>query len=224
VRRFAIGIILCAVAARVAWTQAAPPGAAAKRAAQNAASATNTHIANEQRTSDVSAPTAPRPSAAAASAQPAAQQPVQRVAAKPASNGASAAAKAGTRPQGQSLTVAMPSDTTLPPMMIMREQYEYARNGRRDPFYSLLMTSELRPTMSDLRLTTIIYDATGRHSLAVLRDIGTNEQYRVATGAILGRMRVSSIRPRVIVFTIDEFGTNRQDSLVLSDSIKARVR
>ncbi len=78
--------------------------------------------------------------------------------------------------------------------------------------------------MSDLKLTTIIFDVTGRHSLAVMRDVGTNEQYRVGTGAVLGRMRVTAIRPKVIVFTIDEFGTNRQDSLVLGDTTKARVR
>jgi len=57
-----------------------------------------------------------------------------------------------------------------------------------------------------------------------MRDVGTNEQYRVGTGAVLGRMRVTAIRPKVIVFTIDEFGTNRQDSLVLGDTTKARVR
>jgi hypothetical protein len=35
-------------------------------------------------------------------------------------------------------------------------------------------------------------------------------------------MRVSAIRQKSILFTIDEFGTTRQDSLVLGDSTKVR--
>ena len=35
-------------------------------------------------------------------------------------------------------------------------------------------------------------------------------------------MRVSSIRNKTVVFTIEEFGTTRQDSLVLGDTTKAR--
>ena len=97
------------------------------------------------------------------------------------------------------------------------------RCARRDPFVSLLLTNELRPTMSDLRLTGILFDPNG-HSVATLRDIGTNTQYRVATGSVLGRMRVSSIRLKTVVFTIDEFGMNRQDSLVLGDSTKVRAK
>ena len=96
------------------------------------------------------------------------------------------------------------------------------RDGRRDPFNSLLTTNELRPTISDLRLTGVLYDHTGRHSVATLRDLGTNAQYRVTTGSTLGRMRVSTIRYTTVVFTIDEFGTTRQDSLVLRDTTKAR--
>jgi hypothetical protein len=60
--------------------------------------------------------------------------------------------------------------------------------------------------------------------VATLRDIGTNAQYRVTSGSVLGRLRVSSIRLKTIVFTIDEFGTNRQDSLVLGDSTKVRAK
>jgi len=35
-------------------------------------------------------------------------------------------------------------------------------------------------------------------------------------------MRVSAIRQKTVLFTIDEFGTTRQDSLVLGDSTKVR--
>ena len=60
--------------------------------------------------------------------------------------------------------------------------------------------------------------------VAVLRDIGTNTQYRVTLGSTLGRMRVALIKPRVVIFSIEEFGLNRQDSLVLRDTTKARTR
>ena len=115
-------------------------------------------------------------------------------------------------------------DTTGTPPVIMRETYGYTRDGRRDPFVSLLTTSELRPTMSDLRLTGILYDQAGGHSVATLRDVGTNASYKVTAGSTLGRMRVSSIRLKTVVFTIDEFGMSRQDSLVLGDSTKVRVK
>jgi hypothetical protein len=111
-----------------------------------------------------------------------------------------------------------------PPSSIMRESYEYSREGRRDPFVSLLTTNELRPTMSDLRLTGILFDHSGRNSVATLRDLTTNVQYRVTAGSALGRMRVSAIRVKTVVFTIDEFGTTRKDSLVLGDSTKVRAK
>ncbi len=103
-----------------------------------------------------------------------------------------------------------------------RETFAYERGGRRDPFVSLMSTSELRPLVSDLRVVGITYDAAGRNSIAVLRDLGTKEQYRVRVGHTLGRMRVASITPRAIVFTIEEFGYSRQETLALGDSNKER--
>ncbi len=116
------------------------------------------------------------------------------------------------------------SDTAGPPPTIYREEFLYASGGRRDPFNSLLSTNQLRPTMSDLKITGIAYDPSGRRSIATLRDLVTMDGYRVTVGSTLGRMRVSAIRPRVIVFTIDEFGTTRQDSLVYGDTTKARAK
>ena len=75
------------------------------------------------------------------------------------------------------------------PALIYREAYEYESDGRRDPFVSLLTTNELRPTLSDLRLSNIIYDPSGRRSIAVMRDMTNNSQYRVTTGSALGRTR-----------------------------------
>jgi hypothetical protein len=106
---------------------------------------------------------------------------------------------------------------------IDREAFEYSAEGRRDPYKSLMTTSDLRPLLSDLKLTAVAFDPRGDNSVAILRDLQTKEQYRMRPGMTLGRMRVASIRPRAIVFTIEEFGFNRQESLVLSDTTsKAR--
>jgi len=107
--------------------------------------------------------------------------------------------------------------------VIMRETFVYDPESRRDPFVSLLTSTELRPTVGDLRLTGILYDEAGRRSIATMRDMTTNELYRVTTGQIIGRMRVALIKRSVVIFSIEEFGFNRQDSLVLGDTTKTRA-
>ena len=199
--RFIVVVAAIVVAAHSAHAQG--PLSAAKSAAQKAANAASAHVEAEQRP-DVQSVTSPRTT-----------HPVATVAARPKQ--APTVERAG-----QHLDVAA-SDTGASTTVIMREQYAYSKDGRRDPFFSLMSTDELRPTMSDLRLTGILFDPAGR-SVATLRDLGTNAQYRVTTGSTLGRLRVSSIRLKTIVFTIDEFGTNRQDSLVLGDSTKVRAK
>ncbi len=104
-----------------------------------------------------------------------------------------------------------------------REVFEYTAAGRRDPFLSLVRSSEIRPTLSDLRLTTIAFDPLGRNSVAVLRDLGTKEQYRVKVGTTLGRMRVVRIEPKVITFALEEFGYSRQESLAIGDTTIKRT-
>jgi hypothetical protein len=106
--------------------------------------------------------------------------------------------------------------------VVMREVFTYDGEGRRDPFYPLILTTELRPVVSDLVLTSVIFDATGRRSIAVMRDRTGGMQYRVTTGMLLGRMRVSDIRPKAVYFTIQEFGSDRRDSLLLVDTTKVR--
>lgn len=176
------------------------PGAAAKAAAQKAAAATSAHIESEQRTDEPQKPAA------------------KPVPAKPAP----AAHRAPSQTTHAGDVKLAPADLDGPPPSILREAYDYGKDGRRDPFVSLLTTNDLRPTMSDLRLTGILFDHTGRRSVATLRDVTTNAQYRVMTGSTLGRMRIAAIRLKTVLFTIDEFGTTRQDSLVLGDSTKAR--
>lgn len=106
---------------------------------------------------------------------------------------------------------------------LSREVFAYETSGRRDPFLSLITSGELRPMISDLKLVTVIYDATGR-SVAILRDVTTKQQYRVKVGQELGRMRVASIQPKSVTFTLDEFGFNRQEILALGDPLKERTQ
>jgi len=71
----------------------------------------------------------------------------------------------------------------------------------------------------------VLYSPGNSRSVAIFRDIQTNAQYRVQTGAALGRMRVAQIKPKGVIFTIDEFGLSRQDSLMLmTDTTKVRIR
>ena len=164
---------------------------APKRAAQNAVDATNAQIAAQ--TGQAVAATAP------------------------VSGPGSAPSGALTLPSG-ALPNAVPVAATG---TVTREMYGYDGVGSRDPFYSLILTDDLRPLLGDLKLVGILYQNSGR-AVAVMRDVQTNAQYRVANGGTLGRMRVTQIRPRAVLFSIDEFGLSRQDSLVWSDSTKVR--
>ncbi len=109
-------------------------------------------------------------------------------------------------------------------VLINRETYSYPDAGRRDPFVSLMNTEEIRPLIGDLKLVAIAFDASGRNSVAVLRDIGTKEQYRVKVGQQIGRMRVAAIHEKDVVFGIEEFGYSRQESVAMNDSTKVRTQ
>ncbi len=116
-------------------------------------------------------------------------------------------------------------NAAAPTLSIQREIFSYAESGRRDPYTSLMVSGELRPLVSDLRLAAVAYDPNGRNSVAILRDVTSQAQYRVRVGQTLGRLRVSSIRQKAVIFSIDEFGFSRQETLPLtSDSTTARTR
>lgn len=226
------------IAAHAASAQ--DPLSKAKALANKAVNAENAHTAREQMVEQQAKTAAKTPAKTPAKAQskatvqqaakPAAKpatkpdaKPTTKPAAKTAAPAKSAApAKGGKQQPGTKLE--LPSDTTPSHVTIMREVFDYESDGRRDPFVSLMNTSELRPALSDLRLTGILYDESGRHSIATLRDLTNNALYRVTVGTTLGRMHVAVIRVKTVVFTIDEFGTTRQDSLFLGDSTKARPR
>jgi hypothetical protein len=86
-----------------------------------------------------------------------------------------------------------------------------------------MSSSDVRPLLSDLRLTAVAFDPAGSNSVAILRDSYSKTQYRVRVGQQLGRLRVSGIRQKAVQFTIEEFGFNRQETLPLSsDTTKVR--
>lgn len=113
---------------------------------------------------------------------------------------------------------AMKSEITLE-----REVFAYSSAGRRDPYKSLMSSTDVRPLLSDLRLTAVAFDPDGNNSVAILRDTYSRTQYRVRVGHQLGRLRVSGIRQKAVQFTIEEFGFNRQEVLPLtSDTTTVR--
>lgn len=121
---------------------------------------------------------------------------------------------------------AKPAVDTAPKALINREVFAYEGSGRRDPFVSLLTTSDLKPLLTDLKLTGVAYDPRGQNSVAVLRDVTSKEQYKVRVGQTIGRMRVAAIQPKAVIFTIEEFGYSRQELLPIAppDSTKMRQR
>ena len=189
-------------AASVAGAQSMPNINAPKQAAQRAVAAENAQL---QAQTGQAIPTRSGPHAATTTTTPAAPAP--------APTARQAGAPSGPAPVA---LVAAPQVT--------REVFGYSDGGRRDPFFSLILTEDLRPLLSDIKLVGVLYEPSGRRSVAIFRDVLTNAQYRVQTGMPLGRMRVAQIKPKGVIFTIDEFGLSRQDSLMLTDSLKARIR
>jgi len=102
------------------------------------------------------------------------------------------------------------------PLSLVREAFTYQGAGR-DPFLSLLKSGDIRPLITDLKLVAIVYDERySARSVAVLRDVTTQKRYRAKVGDLIGRLRVTQIKPRDVVFTIQEFGFERQATLSLA--------
>jgi len=130
----------------------------------------------------------------------------------------------GATPAAPKAALPLPADTA-PRVLINREVFQYEGSGRRDPFISLLTTSDLRPLLTDLKLVAVAYDPRGQNSVAVLRDVTSKDQYKVRVGQTIGRMRVAAIQEKAVIFTIEEFGYSRQEILpFVVDSTKMRPR
>jgi hypothetical protein len=98
---------------------------------------------------------------------------------------------------------------------VMRETFAYA-GGTRDPFASLLNGSATGPEIADLDLVGVYQDLRGTgNSVVVLREKATTKRHKMRVGDQLGRARLVQIRPRDAVFTIRDFGFERQETLSL---------
>jgi hypothetical protein len=109
-------------------------------------------------------------------------------------------------------------------MTIEREVFTYSAGGRRDPMVSLAGTGDIRPLITEIELVAIIYDEGGSNHMALIRNIKDKRtQYRVRVGQMIGRLRVTQITRREVVFAIDEFGFSRQQRLSVRPDTTART-
>jgi hypothetical protein len=110
--------------------------------------------------------------------------------------------------RGDSLKVARETE-------VLRETFTYA-GGARDPFASLISEDKVGPEYSDLLLVGIYLDLRrANNSLAVLRDKTNQKRYKLRVGDRLGRLKVAQIRQTDVVFTVEDIGFERQETLSL---------
>ncbi len=114
-----------------------------------------------------------------------------------------------------SAKAAAPADTAGR-LRFDREVYSYPRQGRRDPFASLIATGDVRPIFADLTVSGIVWNPSGRGSVAMLKDVTTEELYRAKVGSVFGRIRITGIQRYTVSVAIDEFGFTRQETLSLN--------
>jgi len=98
---------------------------------------------------------------------------------------------------------------------LVREVFAYG-GGSRDPFESLLNTASVGPELPDLSLVAIYVDhSDADRSVAVLRERVSGKRFNLHAGDRLGRLRVAAIRERDVDFIVDDFGTERRETLSL---------
>lgn len=98
---------------------------------------------------------------------------------------------------------------------VLRETFTYA-GGSRDPFASLISEDKVGPEYSDLLLVGVYLDLRrANNSLAVLRDKTNQKRYKLRVGDRLGRLKVAQIRQTDVVFTVEDIGFERQETLSL---------
>lgn len=100
--------------------------------------------------------------------------------------------------------------------MAQRETFAYG-GGSRDPFESLLDMATAGPELPDLQLVGIYQDlAYNSNSVALLRERSTNRRFKLRVGDQLGRLKVAQIRQKDVVFIVEDFGFERQETLSLT--------
>jgi hypothetical protein len=98
---------------------------------------------------------------------------------------------------------------------VLRETFAYA-GGTRDPFSSLVNVKNAGPELVDLQLVGIYQDLrTSGNSVAVVREKDSGKRHKLRVGDRIGRLRVAQIRSKDLVFQIEDFGFERQETLSL---------
>jgi hypothetical protein len=98
---------------------------------------------------------------------------------------------------------------------VLRETFTYG-GANRDPFVSLIDLPSEGPEFVNLQLVAIYQDLRyAGNSIAVVRDRGANKRYSVRVGDRIGRLKIAQIRQRDVVFTIEDLGFERQETLSL---------
>ena len=96
-----------------------------------------------------------------------------------------------------------------------RETFAYS-GASRDPFNSLLNMAKTGPELADLQLVGIYRNLrTPDASLAVFREKDGGKRHKLRAGDQVGRSRLVQIRERDVVFMIEDFGFERQETLSL---------
>jgi hypothetical protein len=218
--------VLAAAVAIPASAQMPPSIKGPIDAAKRQANKTSAQINNEQKIGNDPGKAASMPAAAAqqkgaAPQKSAVAQKEAPIDAKAAAAAAQAKASADSAAKRGSVTQTGAKGSVT----FYREAFSFDANGRRDPFLSLMATGELRPMITDLTLTGIIYDESGRNSVAILVDGSAgNQTYRKKVGDQLGRMKVVKISESSITLNIDEFGFARQETLLIDRTPRTGAR
>jgi hypothetical protein len=96
-----------------------------------------------------------------------------------------------------------------------RETFAYGGSAR-DPFNSLFNMAKNGPELADLQLVGIYQNLRSpAASVAVFREKTGGKRHKLRAGDQVGRSRLVQIRDRDVVFTIEDFGFERQETLSL---------
>ena len=127
-----------------------------------------------------------------------------------------AQAAAADSAEAARIAAARVDSTSVTTSMARRETFAYT-GGSRDPFESLLDMATAGPELPDLQLVGIYQDlAYNSNSVALLRDRTNDRRFKLRVGDQLGRLKVAQIRQKDVVFIVEDFGFERQETLSLT--------
>ena len=158
------------------------------------------------------------PQTTVAAAQPAARDTVHAAAAKDSMKPA-AAMPAPAQPAAvvasNDSVVWADSVRKAKEIEMSRETFSYG-GAARDPFNSLFNMAKNGPELADLQLVGIYQNLrTPASSVAVFREKAGGKRHKLRAGDQVGRSRLVQIRDRDVVFMIEDFGFERQETLSL---------